>query len=141
MLIRSQNTLYNSALKQAAAVKRDLGTFSESPTTSPPSLQGTPIVFSRLPLPRVIHPSDPGLTVLSRAGQISASLTSFLRTVDDYSALSKQELIPAKQEKAFERVKNFRAELSDLRQQFDQLKKEREDAVRIIHRSRRGDAF
>jgi hypothetical protein len=68
-------------------------------------------------------------------------LTSFSRTVDDYSALSKQELIPAKQEKAFERVKNFRAELSDLRQQIDQLKKEREDAVRIIHRSRRGDAF
>jgi len=101
------NTLYNSALKQAAAVKRDLGTFSESPTTSPPSLQG----------------------------QISASLTSFSRTVDDYSALSKQELIPAKQEKAFERVKNFRAELSDLRQQFDQLKKEREDAQSFTNRN------
>jgi uncharacterized coiled-coil DUF342 family protein len=59
-------------------------------------------------------------------------LTSLSRTVDDYSALSKQELIPAKQEKAFERVKNFRAELSELRQQFDELKKEREDVVSVL---------
>jgi len=63
------------------------------------------------------------------AGQIAASLASLSRTVDDYSALSKKELIPAKQEKAFERVKNFRAELGDYRQQFDGLRKVREDAV------------
>lgn len=62
-------------------------------------------------------------------GQIAASLASLSRTVDDYSALSKKELIPAKQEKAFERVKNFREELGDYRQQFDNLRKEREDAV------------
>lgn len=63
-------------------------------------------------------------------GQISASLTSFSRTIDDYSSLSKQELIPAKQELAFERLKNFRTELADYRQLFDRLRKEREDAVR-----------
>lgn len=51
------------------------------------------------------------------------------RTVDDYSALSKKELIPEKQEKAFGRVKTFRSELVDYRQQFDRLKKEREEAV------------
>jgi hypothetical protein len=62
-------------------------------------------------------------------GQIAASLASLSRTIDDYSALSKRELIPEKQEKAFERVKNFRAELQDYRQHFDQLRKEREDAV------------
>ena len=49
--------------------------------------------------------------------------------MDDYSALSKKELIPAKQEKAFERVKSFRTELGDYREQFDRLRKEREDAV------------
>lgn len=63
-------------------------------------------------------------------GQIAASLASLSRTVDDYSALSKKELIPEKQQKAFDRVKNFRDELGDYRTQFDRLRKEREDAVR-----------
>ena len=49
--------------------------------------------------------------------------------MDDYSALSKKELIPEKQQKAFDRVKNFRNELSDYRTQFDRLRKEREEAV------------
>lgn len=66
------------------------------------------------------------------AGQIAASLASLSRTVDDYSALSKKELIPAKQEKAFERAKNFRTELGDYRQQFDSLRKAREDAVSLF---------
>jgi hypothetical protein len=62
-------------------------------------------------------------------GQIAASLSSLSRTVDDYSALSKKELIPEKQQKAFDRVKNFRTELADYRAQFDRLRKEREEAV------------
>ena len=62
-------------------------------------------------------------------GQLAASLASLSRTVDDYSALSKKELIPEKQQKAFDRVKNFRSELADYRIQFDRLRKEREDAV------------
>ncbi|KAI5292965.1 protein transport protein bos1 [Ascosphaera atra] len=66
-------------------------------------------------------------------GQLSASLTSFSRTIDDYSQLSKKEIIPAKQEKAFERVKNFRAELAEYRQSFERLKKDRDDAVRLLH--------
>lgn len=79
------------------------------------------------------HPCgvDLGLTDLS-TGQIAASLASLNRTVDDYSALSKKELIKEKQEKAFERVKNFRNELADYRTQFDRLRKEREEAVCII---------
>lgn len=64
-------------------------------------------------------------------GQLAASLASLSRTIDDYSALSKKELIPEKQEKAFERVKNFRGELTEYRAQFDRLRKEREDAVRL----------
>ncbi|KAI9372644.1 dihydrolipoamide acetyltransferase component of pyruvate dehydrogenase [Aspergillus egyptiacus] len=70
----------------------------------------------------------------SKTSQIAASLASLSRTIDDYSALSKKELIPEKQEKAFERVKNFRAELQDYRQHFDQLRKEREDAQSVTNR-------
>jgi hypothetical protein len=43
--------------------------------------------------------------------------------------MAKKELIPAKQEKARERIKTFRAELLDYRQSFDRLKKDRDDAV------------
>lgn len=68
--------------------------------------------------------------VIPVIGQISASLTSFSRTIDDYSELAKRELIPAKQEKAHERIKTFRAELLEYRQYLDRLKKDREDTVR-----------
>ena len=45
--------------------------------------------------------------------------------------MAKKELVPAKQEKAHERLKNFRTELADYRQSFDRLKKDREDSVRL----------
>ena len=67
----------------------------------------------------------------SYKGQISATLTSFSRTLDDYSETSKKELNAAKQEKARERLKNFRAELLDYRQTFERLRKDREESVRI----------
>ncbi|KAJ5179238.1 GOSR2/Membrin/Bos1 [Penicillium capsulatum] len=101
------NSLFNSALKQSSAIRRDLDTFSQSPSTSSPALQG----------------------------QIAASLASLSRTVDDYSALSKKELIPEKQQKAFDRVKNFRGELGDYRTQFDRLRREREDAQSVTNRN------
>jgi len=63
-------------------------------------------------------------------GQISASLTSFARTIDDYAETAKKELIQTKQEKAHERLKTFRAELQDYRQSFERLKREREGSVR-----------
>lgn len=46
--------------------------------------------------------------------------------------MAKKELIPGKQEKAHERLKNFRIELADYRQKFDLLKKDREDNVRVF---------
>ncbi|KAL1955240.1 hypothetical protein VTO42DRAFT_8899 [Malbranchea cinnamomea] len=101
------NSLFNSALKQSAAVRRDLDAFASSPATTPAAVQG----------------------------QISASLASFSRTIDDYSNLSKRELIPAKQELAFERVKNFRNELAEYRAEFERLRKEREDAQAASNRS------
>ena len=65
-------------------------------------------------------------------GQISASLTSFSRTIDDYGETAKKELIQSKQEKAHERLKTFRAELQDYRQTFERLKREREGSVRFV---------
>ena len=45
--------------------------------------------------------------------------------------MAKKELIPAKQEKAHERLKNFRIELADYRQNFNRLKEDKEDSVRL----------
>ncbi|KAL9042561.1 MAG: hypothetical protein Q9180_000524 [Flavoplaca navasiana] len=94
------NSLFNSALKQSSAVRRDLDAFAENPASSSPALQG----------------------------QISASLTSLSRTIDDYSETAKKELIPTKKEKAHERIKTFRSDLLDYRQTFNRLKKDREDS-------------
>ncbi|KAL8743258.1 MAG: hypothetical protein Q9190_004378 [Brigantiaea leucoxantha] len=94
------NSLYNSALKQSSSVRRDLDAFAENPATSSPALQG----------------------------QISASLASLSRAIDNYAQTAKNELIPTKQELAYERIKNFRAELRDYRQSFDHLKKDHEDS-------------
>ncbi|KAL8712050.1 MAG: hypothetical protein Q9220_003746 [cf. Caloplaca sp. 1 TL-2023] len=101
------NSLFNSALKQSSAVRRDLDTFTENPAASSPALQG----------------------------QISASLTSLSRTIDDYSETAKKELIPAKQEKAYERIKSFRSDLRDYRQSFEHLKKDREDSQTVAART------
>ncbi|KAI5286252.1 protein transport protein bos1 [Ascosphaera aggregata] len=84
------NSLFNAALKQSAAVRRDLDIFAENPASFSPALLGYD---------------------------------------DDYNQLSKKEIIPAKQEKAYERVKNFRTELADYRTVLERLKREREDAV------------
>jgi golgi SNAP receptor complex member 2 len=99
--------LFNSALKQSTAVRKDLDTFAQAPAAASSALQG----------------------------QISTTLTSFSRTIDDYQNLSRSELNTEKKDKAVERVKNFRADLSSYRAQFDQLKKEREAAVNANNRN------
>ncbi|KAI9794714.1 MAG: protein transport protein bos1 [Piccolia ochrophora] len=101
------NSLFNSALKQSSSVRRDLDSLAEAPASSSPALQG----------------------------QISASLTSLARTVDDYDRMAKGELIPAKQEKAYERVKTFRAEIAEYREHFDRLKTEREESQTTVNRN------
>ncbi|KAF8313141.1 hypothetical protein DL93DRAFT_2081547 [Clavulina sp. PMI_390] len=55
-------------------------------------------------------------------GQISASLASFNRTVDDYDSMAKREVIKSKQEKALMRVQKFRQDYMDLKKEFDQTK-------------------
>ncbi|KAK7178967.1 hypothetical protein DPSP01_013986 [Paraphaeosphaeria sporulosa] len=92
------NALFNSALRQSTSIRKDLDLFADSATPSP-ALQG----------------------------QISASLTSFARTIEDYAKLAKQEPIQTKQEKAFERVKNFRVELDEYRDNFGRIRSANED--------------
>ncbi|KAI2633516.1 V-snare-domain-containing protein [Hypomontagnella submonticulosa] len=102
------NTQFNSALKQSTSIKRDLTNLTSS--------DGAP------PTPAAL-------------GSLSASLTAFSRTLDEYNALAKQELNPAKQEKAYERIRNFRSELSSFRTQLDELKSKHEDALHANNRS------
>lgn len=67
-------------------------------------------------------------------GQISASLASLARTVDDYDSMARREIVPVKQEKAFQRVKNFRKEMSEYRQQFEKLKSDRSEQEHTVVR-------
>ncbi|KAF2742115.1 PGAP1-domain-containing protein [Sporormia fimetaria CBS 119925] len=96
--ILDNNALFNSALRQSTSLRKDLDQFADSASPTP-ALQG----------------------------QISASLTSFSRTIDDYGKLAKQEPVATKQEKAFERLKAFRAELNDYREQFQRIRSVNEE--------------
>ncbi|KAK3904502.1 protein transport protein bos1, partial [Staphylotrichum tortipilum] len=106
-----QNTTFNSALKQRTTLRKDLSALSNPSADGPSPL--TPAAL----------------------GTVSASLTAFARTIDEYNALAKQELSPAKQEKALERIRDFRAELTDFRSQFAALKSAREDAAHQENRA------
>ncbi|KAL8800887.1 MAG: hypothetical protein Q9182_004861 [Xanthomendoza sp. 2 TL-2023] len=128
------NTLFNSALKQSSALRRDLDAFAENPAASSPALQGQSTNIHLVSFPsrkrsdRDIQLYEDTTTLTKNAGQISASLTSLSRTIDDYSETAKKELIPIKQEKAYERLKTFRSDLLDYRQTFTRLKKDRDDS-------------
>lgn len=60
-------------------------------------------------------------------GQLSASLTSFSRTLDDYSRNITDELVPEKKQRDQDRLANYRTELSDYRSRFSSLKHEAEE--------------
>ncbi|KFZ24177.1 hypothetical protein V502_01340 [Pseudogymnoascus sp. VKM F-4520 (FW-2644)] len=101
------NSVFNTALKQSTSLRTDLATLSSNPLSAPASL----------------------------TGQISASLTSFSRTLDSYADLAKHELNTQKAEKASERLTNFRHDLADYKSQFERVKKDREDATAQSNRS------
>lgn len=69
-------------------------------------------------------------------------MTSFQRTIDDYHNAAQNELITDRKEKAMSRIEKFRGELADAREQFRQLKLQREESVNLAKRdelfSRRG---
>lgn len=114
-----QNTTFNGALKQSTSIRKDLANLSSHPSSSDPN-------------------APPSAAQISPAalGSLSASLTAFQRTIDEYNSLAKQELNPAKQEKALERIRNFRTELADYRREFESLKTARDEA---LHHQDRGE--
>ncbi|KAK7206853.1 membrin [Myxozyma melibiosi] len=101
------NSLFNHALKQSQSLKRDIETFA----------------------------SSPGTTSLGLQGQISATLATLQRTIEEYDAVARRELVPAKQDKAFARIRNFRSEIADARTQFEKLKREREEVLNTQNRT------
>ncbi|KAL2141510.1 hypothetical protein VTI28DRAFT_2329 [Corynascus sepedonium] len=111
------NTTFNSALKQRTTIRKDLSALSSSSQLSSNN-----------------EPQQQQALTPAALGSLSASLTAFSRTIDEYSALAKQELNPTKQEKALERIRDFRAELADFRAQFDALKAAREEAAHAENR-------
>ncbi|KAJ9619265.1 protein transport protein bos1 [Taxawa tesnikishii (nom. ined.)] len=98
--------LFNSALRQSNSIRKDLDAFAESSTSSP-ALQG----------------------------QLTTSLTSFSRTIDDYAKSASHELQPEKAEKARDRLANFKSELSDYRSRFAALKAASEERQSQQNRS------
>jgi hypothetical protein len=67
--------------------------------------------------------------LMTTTGSVNASITSFSRTIDDYNKLAKQELVPEKQTKAYERVKTFKSELGDYRDRLDRIKQDATEKV------------
>ncbi|KAM5354149.1 hypothetical protein ACJ41O_000799 [Fusarium nematophilum] len=100
------NISYNSALRQSKSLRAELSNLNTKPQASPAEI-----------------------------GNVSASIASFTKTLDEYQSLARQEIVPKKQEEAFERVKRFREDLSDFRSQVDSLKKTRDDAQHQANRT------
>ncbi|KAG7120510.1 Protein transport protein bos1 like [Verticillium longisporum] len=103
------NVTYNSSLRQSKALRADIDRLSTATQD------------------RVLTPAE--------IGSLSASLSSFSKTVDEYNGLARQELVPKKQEEALERVKRFKGDLTDFRSRIDTLKRQREDAAHQNNRA------
>ncbi|KAF9363283.1 protein transport protein bos1 [Mortierella sp. NVP85] len=93
------NSLYNHALKQVNALQRDLEKFQSGEDTS-----------------------------VAVQGQIAATLNAFKRSIDDYDAMAKKEMINDKREKAFARVSKFREDYDTINRSFALLKSREEQA-------------
>ncbi|KAH7171293.1 hypothetical protein EDB81DRAFT_194830 [Dactylonectria macrodidyma] len=101
------NISYNSALRQSKSLRNELSSLTSKPQASPGEI-----------------------------GNVSASIATFTKTLDEYQSIARQEIVPKKQEEAFARVKRFREDLSDFRAQVDGLKSTREEAQ---HQSNRAE--
>ncbi|KAK2069932.1 hypothetical protein P8C59_004473 [Phyllachora maydis] len=122
------NTAFNSALKQSTSLRKDLAALSRPDFSSAPA--SDPSSSSSYPSPPPPHALTP-----AALGSLSASLTAFTRTLDEYATFAKQELNPAKADKAQERLRNFRQDLAEFRAQFDALKAARDDLQSAHNRS------
>lgn len=121
-----QNTTFNSALKQSTAIRKDLAQLQSQPLSTAASSDA----------PSTSSSSAAQLLTPAALGSLSASLAAFQKTIDEYNSLARQELNPAKQEKAYERIRNFRAEHGGYRRELDALKAARDEA---LHARDRGE--
>ncbi|GAA5855964.1 hypothetical protein JCM9279_001388 [Rhodotorula babjevae] len=103
------NSLYTLALRQSSALSADLKHLDSLSDPSQSSSSAHPSSSSSKP-PASLH------------GQINASLAALDRTVDDYDAMARREIIDAKRDKALSRVARFRQELEELRREYDRVK-------------------
>jgi len=101
------NSLYNSGVRQTSSIQNDL---------------------------ERLRSGDHSASLLA-LGQISVSLSALQRTVDDYDAMAKREIIKAKQEKAQMRVQKFRADYHDFKTEFQELKTKFEQEQAAAQRS------
>lgn len=121
------NSLYTLGTRQTNSLSADLERLRNGDNSA--SLLG--LYSSPLSSPPLIH--------LPSLGQISASLAAMQRTIEDYDAVIKREIIKAKQEKGqmyvfpctlfassppCRRVQKFRADYADLKSQFEHIKNE-----------------
>jgi hypothetical protein len=97
---------YNAALRQSKSLRSDLSSLSAKQ-----------------------HPTP------AEVGNVSASLASFTKTLDEYQALARQEIVPKKQEEALGRVRKFREDLAGFRSEIDSLKKARDEGQHLAARS------
>lgn len=88
--------LYNMALRQVSSIQSDLGRLESEPPSSS--------------------------TSVALQGQITASMSALGRTIEDYESLSKREMNEAKREKAMSRVKKFREDEREMRNNFIRIK-------------------
>ncbi|KAF9286560.1 protein transport protein bos1 [Mortierella alpina] len=91
------NSLYNHALKQVNVIQRHLEKFETGEDTS-----------------------------VALQGQITATVNAFKRSIDDYDAMAKKEMIDVKRERAFARVTKFREDYEAFNRNFAQLKSREE---------------
>lgn len=82
-------------------------------------------VHNLLPLPPFQNKNNL-LKTKQKTGQLTTSITSFSRTLDQYAQATRTELVPSKAEKATERLSNFRTDLLSYRETFARLKAEKE---------------
>ncbi|KAA1076826.1 protein transport protein bos1 [Puccinia graminis f. sp. tritici] len=93
------NSLYSLALRQTSSIQAELTELEKSITSS------------------TTRNNTAGLH-----GQIAASLSSLQRTLDDYQAMSKAEVVDSKRAKAAARIEKFKDDFLALKKQFDQIK-------------------
>ncbi|KAL4400953.1 Protein transport protein Bos1 [Malassezia pachydermatis] len=83
------NSLFNLASRQSAAIHADLDKYKADPSAGS-----------------------------SMRAQIMAALSALVKTIEDYEAMAKRELVIAKREKALARASNFHSEVKQLREEL-----------------------